>query len=35
MAEHERLTGIFTPNLVPLDAAGEINEPNCGGTSTG
>jgi dihydrodipicolinate synthase/N-acetylneuraminate lyase len=26
MAEHTRLTGIFTPNLVPLDAAGEIHE---------
>ncbi|MFT5095789.1 MAG: dihydrodipicolinate synthase/N-acetylneuraminate lyase, partial [Porticoccaceae bacterium] len=23
----ERLQGIFTPNLVPLDSAGEINEP--------
>lgn len=23
----ERLSGIFTPNLVPLDAQGEINEP--------
>src|SRR5271167_780393 len=23
----QRLQGIFTPNLVPLDARGEINEP--------
>ncbi|MGH7199301.1 MAG: dihydrodipicolinate synthase family protein, partial [Planctomycetaceae bacterium] len=27
MAHPERLTGIFTPNLVPLDDRGEINEP--------
>src|SRR5207344_1498764 len=27
MASQSRLTGIFTPNLVPLDARGEINEP--------
>jgi 4-hydroxy-tetrahydrodipicolinate synthase len=26
MANRERLSGIFTPNLVPLDDAGEINE---------
>ena len=26
MPENTRLTGIFTPNLVPLDAAGEIHE---------
>jgi dihydrodipicolinate synthase/N-acetylneuraminate lyase len=26
MASSNRLTGIFTPNLVPLDARGEINE---------
>ena len=25
--KHERLQGIFTPNIVPLDARGEINEP--------
>ena len=23
----QRLQGIFTPNLVPMDARGEINEP--------
>jgi 4-hydroxy-tetrahydrodipicolinate synthase len=27
MSEQQRLQGIFTPNVVPLDAAGEINEP--------
>ncbi|MGH7127795.1 MAG: dihydrodipicolinate synthase family protein, partial [Planctomycetaceae bacterium] len=27
MSHPERLTGIFTPNLVPLDDRGEINEP--------
>ena len=27
MAQRERLQGIFTPNLVPLDNKGEINEP--------
>jgi dihydrodipicolinate synthase/N-acetylneuraminate lyase len=27
MASSNRLTGIFTPNLVPLDDRGEINEP--------
>lgn len=27
MAQSQRLTGIFTPNLVPLDDRGEINEP--------
>jgi len=27
MANAQRLTGIYTPNLVPLDARGEINEP--------
>jgi 2-dehydro-3-deoxy-D-pentonate aldolase len=27
MATRERLQGIFTPNLVPLDDRGEINEP--------
>ena len=27
MAAHSRLTGIFTPNLVPLDSRQEINEP--------
>src|SRR4249920_1227107 len=27
MASQSRLTGIFTPNLVPLDCRGEINEP--------
>src|SRR5947207_8487519 len=27
MASQSRLTGIFTPNLVPFDARGEINEP--------
>src|SRR5436190_12651103 len=27
MASQSRLTGIFTPNLVPFDAHGEINEP--------
>ena len=27
MANTERLAGIFTPNLVPLDERGEINEP--------
>jgi len=27
MATTGRLTGIFTPNLVPLDDRGEINEP--------
>ncbi len=27
MAETKRLTGIFTPNVVPLDERGEINEP--------
>jgi dihydrodipicolinate synthase/N-acetylneuraminate lyase len=26
MAQSERLRGIFTPNLVPLDEAGEIQE---------
>src|SRR5438552_10674965 len=26
MAAPAKLTGIFTPNLVPLDASGEINE---------
>ena len=26
MSDNQRLTGIFTPNLVPLDAAGEIHE---------
>ena len=26
MANHERLHGIYTPNLVPLDEQGEINE---------
>src|SRR5258708_6239667 len=26
MAASNRLTGIFTPNLVPLDGRGEINE---------
>ena len=26
MAQSERLRGIFTPNLVPLDDAGEIQE---------
>jgi dihydrodipicolinate synthase/N-acetylneuraminate lyase len=26
MPEHERLRGIFTPNIVPLDERGEINE---------
>ena len=27
MASAEKLQGIFTPNIVPLDAHGEINEP--------
>lgn len=27
MNRSQRLTGIFTPNLVPMDARGEINEP--------
>jgi dihydrodipicolinate synthase/N-acetylneuraminate lyase len=27
MAQQERLRGIFTPNLVPQDNSGEINEP--------
>ncbi len=27
MPEHERLRGIFTPNIVPLDNCGEIHEP--------
>jgi dihydrodipicolinate synthase/N-acetylneuraminate lyase len=27
MDASKRLTGIFTPNMVPLDAKGEINEP--------
>src|SRR5260221_13187349 len=27
MTAQSRLAGIFTPNLVPLDARGEINEP--------
>ncbi len=27
MAGHERIRGIFTPNMVPLDASGDINEP--------
>ncbi len=27
MSDTNRLTGIFTPNIVPLDAKGEINEP--------
>jgi 4-hydroxy-tetrahydrodipicolinate synthase len=27
MSTGERLRGIFTPNIVPLDARGEINEP--------
>lgn len=27
MASHTRLTGIFTPNLVPLDNRGDIDEP--------
>jgi 2-dehydro-3-deoxy-D-pentonate aldolase len=27
MVQRERLQGIFTPNLVPLDGSGEINEP--------
>src|SRR6266853_2011593 len=27
MAEPAKLKGIFTPNLVPLDQQGEINEP--------
>jgi 2-dehydro-3-deoxy-D-pentonate aldolase len=27
MALQERLRGIFTPNLVPQDNSGEINEP--------
>ncbi len=27
MAGDNRLRGIFTPNIVPLDARGEINEP--------
>ena len=27
MPASERLRGIFTPNIVPLDAAGDINEP--------
>lgn len=26
MADRERLSGIFTPNLVPLDSKGDINE---------
>ena len=26
MAQQERLRGIFTPNLVPQDSSGEINE---------
>ena len=27
MPSSNRLTGIYTPNLVPLDSGGEINEP--------
>src|SRR5438094_6457566 len=27
MASNSRLQGIFTPNLVPLDCRGDINEP--------
>lgn len=27
MSDTKRLTGIFTPNVVPLDRTGEINEP--------
>ena len=27
MAHPQRLSGIYTPNLVPLDDRGEINEP--------
>ena len=27
MSDTKRLTGIFTPNIVPLDGSGEINEP--------
>ena len=27
MATQAKLQGIFTPNIVPLDAHGEINEP--------
>lgn len=27
MASSNRLTGIFTPNLVPLDSRGDVNEP--------
>ncbi len=27
MSDTKRLTGIFTPNVVPLDHSGEINEP--------
>ncbi len=27
MATQERLQGIYTPNLVPLDERGEVNEP--------
>jgi 4-hydroxy-tetrahydrodipicolinate synthase len=27
MKQQDRLAGIFTPNIVPLDARGEINEP--------
>ena len=27
MSHTKRLTGIFTPNIVPLDGSGEINEP--------
>jgi len=27
MHDHGKLQGIFTPNIVPLDARGEINEP--------
>jgi 4-hydroxy-tetrahydrodipicolinate synthase len=27
MTDTNRLTGIFTPNIVPLDASGEIHEP--------
>src|SRR5258708_1653541 len=27
MPRADRLQGIFTPNIVPLDARGEINEP--------
>ena len=27
MASSARLAGIFTPNIVPLDERGDINEP--------